>query len=186
MIVARERNVLRPLQPSYLFSTTGRFSEFCRKNRWFLQSLRSVILHHDVAQISASRASPSTSRFSEDNERACEFRGLFHNTLYLDAWINIDHSYAEKEILFSYTAGTPWRASGRAAGRRQCHRNPITPVLCVRPGEEPIPGDFSRRMQRPSLLHRHSQPAVSSAVAQRSGFGSRSNRGAQFKKKELT
>lgn len=33
-----------------------------------------------------------------------------------------------------YTAGALRGASGRAAGRRQC-RNPITPVLCVRPDE---------------------------------------------------
>lgn len=58
---------------------------FLRKNQRIGRSLsqtpRSVIPRRDVAQISAGRASPSTRFSAEDNERACELRGLFHNAI---------------------------------------------------------------------------------------------------------
>jgi len=74
------------------------------------------------------------------------------------AWINIDHSCANGNIIFIYGGHSVARRDVQLADDNAV-RNPITLVLCVRPGEERSPSDFSRRMQRPSLLHRHSQPA---------------------------
>jgi len=61
--------------------------------------------------------------------------GFSHNAAYLDGRLNKYRSYVEGNIIF-ICDGHSVAAPGRAAGRRQCRRNPITPVLCVRPAEE--------------------------------------------------